>query len=37
MKRHQGGLLGETLVSLGWLDQQTLDAALIAQAHRKAA
>jgi hypothetical protein len=37
MKRHQGGLLGETLVSLGWLDQQTLDAALVAQAHRKAA
>jgi hypothetical protein len=37
MQRHQGGRLGETLVSLGWLDQQTLDAALIAQAHRKAA
>ena len=37
MQRHQGGLLGEVLISLGWLDQQTLDAALIAQAHRKAA
>ena len=37
MQRHQGGLLGEILVSLGWLDQQTLDAALVAQAHRKAA
>ncbi|MDQ2963052.1 MAG: hypothetical protein M3R31_07845 [Pseudomonadota bacterium] len=37
MQRHQGGLLGEILVSLGWLDQETLDAALIAQAHRNAA
>ena len=37
LKRHQGGMLGETLISLGWLDQPTLDAALIAQAHRKAA
>ena len=37
MKRHQGGRLGETLISLGWLDQETLDAALIAQAYRKAA
>jgi hypothetical protein len=37
MQRHQGGRLGEILVSLGWLDQQTLDAALVAQAHRKAA
>jgi hypothetical protein len=36
MKRHQGGLLGEILISLGWLDQETLDAALVAQAHRKA-
>jgi hypothetical protein len=32
LQRHQGGLLGETLVSLGWLDQATLDAALAAQA-----
>jgi hypothetical protein len=37
MQRHQGGRLGEILVSLGWLDQPTLDAALVAQAHRKAA
>jgi hypothetical protein len=37
MQRHQGGLLGEILVSLGWLDRQTLDAALAAQADRKAA
>jgi hypothetical protein len=37
LQRHQGGLLGEILVSLGWLDQQTLDAALAAQAVRKAA
>ena len=37
MQRHQGGLLGEILVSLGWLDQATLDAALAAQAVRMAA
>lgn len=37
LQRHQGGLLGEILVSLGWLDRQTLDAALAAQAGRKAA
>jgi hypothetical protein len=37
MQRHQSGLLGEILVSLGWLNQQTLDAALAAQADRKAA
>jgi hypothetical protein len=37
LQRHQGGLLGEILVSLGWLDQTTLDAALAAQANRKAA
>lgn len=37
MQRHQGGRLGEILVGLGWLDQQTLDAALVAQATRQAA
>ncbi len=37
MQRHQGGLLGEILVSLGWLDQATLAAALAAQAARMAA
>jgi len=37
LQRHQGGLLGEILVSLGWLDRHTLDAALAAQASRKAA
>jgi hypothetical protein len=37
MQRHQGGMLGEILLSLGWLDQVTLDAALAAQAVRKAA
>ena len=37
MQRHQGGLLGEILVSLGWLDQATLAAALAAQAARVAA
>lgn len=31
VQRHQGGLLGEILVSLGWLDVATLDAALAAQ------
>jgi hypothetical protein len=37
LQRHQGGLLGEILISLGWLDRQTLDAAIAAQARRKAA
>ena len=37
LQRHQGGLLGEILVSLGWLDQATLDAALAAQATRNGA
>jgi hypothetical protein len=37
LQRHQGGRLGELLVSLGWLDRATLDAALAAQASRKAA
>ena len=37
VQRHQGGLLGEILVNFGWLDRQTLDAALAAQASRKAA
>lgn len=32
LQRHQGGLLGEILVSLGWLDREILDAALAAQA-----
>ena len=34
LQRHQGGLLGEVLVSLGWVDRQTLDAALAAQTSR---
>jgi hypothetical protein len=37
LQRHQGGLLGEILVNFGWLDRKTLDAALAAQARRKAA
>ena len=37
VQRHQGGLLGEILINFGWLDRQTLDAALAAQASRKAA
>ena len=37
LQRHQDGLLGEILVSLGWLDQETLDAALAAQASGKRA
>ena len=37
LQRHQRGLLGEILVSLAWLDRPTLDAALAAQASRKAA
>lgn len=36
-QRLEGGLLGEILVSLGWLDRDALDAALAAQAGRKAA
>jgi hypothetical protein len=32
LQRKRGGLLGEILVSLGWLDRVTLDAALDAQA-----
>jgi hypothetical protein len=34
LQRRQGGLLGEVLVSLGWVDCQTLDAALATQASR---
>ena len=37
LQRRQSGLLGEILVSLGWVDRHTLDAALAAQASRKAA
>jgi hypothetical protein len=37
LQRNQGGLLGEILVSLGWLDRETLDAALAAQASGKRA
>lgn len=37
MQRLEGGRLGEILVGLGWLDQQTLDAALVAQAARQVA
>lgn len=37
LQRHQGGLLGEILVSLGWLDRLTLDAALATQDSRQAA
>ena len=36
LQRQQGGKLGEILVSLGWLDQQTLDAALATQAAQRA-
>jgi hypothetical protein len=32
LQRYEGGLLGEILLSLGWLDRQTLDATLAAQA-----
>jgi hypothetical protein len=32
LQRKRGGLLGEILVNLGWLDRVTLDAALAAQA-----
>jgi hypothetical protein len=34
LQRRQGGLLGEVLVSFGWVDRQTLDAALATQASR---
>jgi hypothetical protein len=32
LQRYEGGLLGEILLGLGWLDRQTLDATLAAQA-----
>lgn len=32
LQREYGGLLGEILVKLGWIDQSALDAALFAQA-----
>jgi len=34
VQRFQGGLLGEILLGLGWLDRRTLDAALAAQVSR---
>ena len=37
LQRKGGGLLGDILVSLGWLDRATLDAALSAQRERRAA
>lgn len=37
LQRKRGGLLGEILVNLGWLDRSTLDAALVAQRERRAA
>jgi len=37
LQRKSGGLLGEILVSLGWLDRATLDAALSAQRECRAA
>ena len=36
-QRKRGGLLGEILVNLGWLDRDTLDATLHAQRRRRAA
>jgi hypothetical protein len=36
LQRHRDEKLGEILVSLGWLDRQTLDAALAAQGGRAA-
>jgi hypothetical protein len=36
IQRYEGGLLGEILLSLGWLDRQTLDATLAAQASGRA-
>jgi hypothetical protein len=35
LQRYQGGLLGEILLSFGWVDRPTLDAALAAQEKRK--
>ena len=37
LQRRRGGLLGEILVSMGWLDRETLDATLVAQRGRRAA
>jgi len=37
LQRKRGGLLGEILVRLGWLDRRTLDATLVAQRGRRAA
>jgi hypothetical protein len=37
VQRKHGGLLGEILVSLDWLDRRTLDATLVAQRERRAA
>ncbi|HEX8012707.1 MAG TPA: hypothetical protein VF814_17520 [Casimicrobiaceae bacterium] len=37
LQRKRGGLLGEILVSQGWLDRATLDAALATQARSKRA
>jgi hypothetical protein len=37
LQRHQGGLLGEILISLGWLEREVLEAALAAQASGKRA
>jgi len=36
LQRHRDEKLGEILVSLGWLDRETLDAALAAQGRRAA-
>jgi len=36
-QRKRGGLLGEILVNLGWLDRATLDATLVAQRERSEA
>ena len=36
LQRHRDEKLGEILVSLGWLDRETLDAALAAQVGRAA-
>jgi len=37
LQRKRGGLLGEILVNLGWLDRTTLDATLVAQRERRVA
>ncbi len=37
LQRKRGGLLGEILVRLGWLDRRTLDATLVSQRARRAA